>query len=95
MAKVYLQGFLDVPEDKLQQVRSALPRHIELTRAEPGCISFEVVEDTVQPGRFNVSEVFENQEAFDAHQSRTKASDWFTVTQGVPRDYTVKVEEGE
>ncbi len=87
--KVYLQGQITVPSDRLDQVRTALPDHIALTRAEPGCMSFDVVEDANEPGRFNVSEVFESQEAFDAHQVRTKASVWFKVTEGIPREYTV------
>ena len=90
--RVYLTGFLDVPPDRLQQVRLALPQHIALTRAEAGCVSFEVVEDSSVAGRFNVSEVFENRAAFDAHQARTKASEWFKVTQGIPRHYSVSVE---
>lgn len=95
MAKVYLTGVLEVPVERLQQVRMALPQHIALTRAEAGCISFDVVENAEGSGRFNVSEVFENQAAFDAHQIRTKTSDWFKVTQGIPRDYTITVGEGD
>ena len=82
--KVYLQGHINVPEDRLDQVRQALPAHIALTRAEEGCISFEVAEDVERSGRFNVSEVFANQAAFDAHQDRAKNSDWFRITQGIP-----------
>ncbi|WP_170330671.1 putative quinol monooxygenase [Ruegeria arenilitoris] len=88
-AKVFLTGFLDVPRDRLEQVRAALPNHISLTRAEKGCISFEVVEDAAHTGRFNVSEIFESQEAFEEHQNRTKASDWFKVTEGIPREYSI------
>ncbi|CUJ88056.1 Antibiotic biosynthesis monooxygenase [Ruegeria denitrificans] len=90
--KIYLRGFILVPADRLEQVRAALPRHIALTRAEPGCLSFEVAEDTEIAGRFNVSEVFENRTAFDAHQVRTKASDWFHVTKGIPREYSITSE---
>lgn len=90
--RVYLTGHLDVPADRLEQVRQALPQHIALTRAEAGCVSFEVIEDNTVTGRFNVSEVFENRAAFDAHQARTKASEWFRVTQGIPRHYTITTE---
>ena len=86
---VFLDGFLNVPANRLDAVRAALPQHIALMRAERGCISFEVTEDVNQPGRFNVSEIFEDRSAFDAHQSRTKASDWFAVTKGIPREYSV------
>ncbi len=88
-AKVSLQGHITVPADRLEQVRQALPDHIALTRAEQGCISFEVTEDRTHPGRFKVSEVFENQAAFDAHQARTRESDWFRITQGIPREYSI------
>jgi quinol monooxygenase YgiN len=42
------------------------------------------------PGRFLVSEVFSDRAAFDAHQERTRNSDWFAVTAGIPRDYTIR-----
>ncbi|WP_050602295.1 putative quinol monooxygenase [Ruegeria sp. 6PALISEP08] len=87
--RVFLNGHIDVPPDRLEDVRAALPLHIALTRAEEGCLSFEVVEDQTTPGRFTVSEVFVTQAAFDAHQARAKASDWFQVTQGIPRNYTI------
>ncbi|WP_170759713.1 putative quinol monooxygenase [Ruegeria lacuscaerulensis] len=90
--KVSLKGRITVPSDRLEQVRAALPDHIALTRAEPGCLSFEVAEDADIPGQFNVSEVFENQAAFDAHQERTKESAWFEITQGIPREYSITSE---
>ncbi|WP_109311771.1 putative quinol monooxygenase [Ruegeria sp. AU67] len=87
--KVVLRGHISVPADRVTQVREALPDHIALTRAEPGCITFDVTENADIPGRFNVHEIFENQAAFDAHQARTKASTWFKVTEGIPRDYQI------
>ena len=90
--KVHLRGHITVPQDRLEQVRQALPAHISLTRAEAGCISFEVCEDSNQPGRFEVSEVFANRAAFEAHQDRTKNSDWYRITQGIPREYIVTSE---
>jgi quinol monooxygenase YgiN len=66
-----------------------LADHIALTRAEPGCLSFEVLEDANIPGQFNVSEAFVDQAAFDAHQARTETSAWFMVTQGIPQDYSI------
>ncbi|MBV6633178.1 MAG: antibiotic biosynthesis monooxygenase [Alphaproteobacteria bacterium] len=87
--RVYLTGHIDVPADRLTAVRDALDEHIALTRAEPGCLSFDVVEQDDPPGRFSVAEVFENQQAFDAHQERTKQSAWFQVTERIPRHYTI------
>jgi quinol monooxygenase YgiN len=91
-AKVYLDGHIDVPKTRLDAVAAALPAHLALTRAEPGCLSFNVTPCTEVAGRFLVSEAFANQAAFDAHQARTKASEWFEVTAGIPRDYKIRVE---
>ena len=86
---IVLSGHIDVPEDRIEAVRAALPTHIALTRAEPGCLSFLIVEERCRPGRFNVSERFTDRAAFDAHQDRTKASEWALITAGIPRSYTV------
>lgn len=42
---VRLRGFLRcLSTDDIELVRRHLPEHLRLTRAEPGCISFEVSE---------------------------------------------------
>ncbi len=87
--KISLIGFIDVPADRYDAVAAALPHHIELTRQEPGCLSFDVTPDRVIPGRFNVSEMFTDRVAFEAHQTRMKASRWAEITQGIPREYSI------
>ena len=89
MKPVHLAGHIDVPKDRLKAVTTALADHIALTRAEPGCLSFDVTPCPDVKGRFLVSETFQNRAAFDAHQSRTKTSPWAKITAGLPRDYTV------
>ena len=69
-------------------VAIALPNHIRLTRAEAGCLNFAVT-PTTDPFIWEVSETFVDRAAFDAHQTRTAASDWAAQTAGITRDYTV------
>jgi quinol monooxygenase YgiN len=88
--RIFLDGYIDVPPDRLDAVTAALPAHIALTRAEPGCLSFSVEPDADIAGRFTVSEVFIDQAAFDAHQDRMRSSEWFAVTKGIPRDYVIR-----
>ncbi|MCR6671745.1 putative quinol monooxygenase [Devosia ginsengisoli] len=88
--RVFLEGYMEVPPERLAAVTDALPAHIALTRAEPGCLAFDV---TPSPdGRFRVSEIFSDQTAFDAHQARVQTSAWAEVTAGLPRHYTVRTE---
>jgi quinol monooxygenase YgiN len=90
---VTLTGYIDVPPERMDGVQAALSTHIELTLAEPGCLRFDVSPCPDVEGRFLVAEAFVDQQAFDAHQARTKASDWAKVTDGIPREYSIQVEE--
>jgi len=86
---VTLTGHIDVAPDRLDQIRAALVEHSALTRAEPGCIRFEVAENADVAGRFMVSEEFTDADAFAAHQARAKASAWGRISAGLTRDYVV------
>ena len=77
----------------MEDIQAVLPAHIALTHAEPGCLSFDVSPCPDVNGRFLVSETFVDQQAFDAHQARMKASDWAKVSEGIPRDYSITVEK--
>ena len=70
-------------------VRAHLPEHIRLTRAEPGCLSFEVSQ-SADPLVWSVAELFESRAAFAAHQARAGASAWGRATHGIKRDYAVE-----
>ena len=94
MPIVTLSGYIEVPDADLEAVLEYLPRHIELTLKEPGCLSFQVVRCPMNANRFNVKEEFEDQEAFEAHQARIRNSEWGAVTKNVPRHYTVTIGNG-
>lgn len=86
---VTLTGFITVPLDRITAIRTALPEHIRLTRAEPGCLSFEVIEDDTILGRFNVHETFKDAESFRAHQARATQTEWACISEGIPRTYEI------
>ncbi|MBG9885199.1 MULTISPECIES: antibiotic biosynthesis monooxygenase [Bacteria] len=65
-----------------------LDQHIALTRAEPGCLQFNV-EPTGDPLVWTVRERFVDQTAFDAHQSRVRASEWGRATARIKRGYVI------
>ena len=95
MSKVTLSGQIEVPAAELAKITVALEKHMALTREEPGCIVFEVVQDSEEPTMFTVYEEFVDQAAFDSHQNRVLASSWSEATKNVVRHYKVTVEEME
>ncbi|EPX76202.1 putative quinol monooxygenase [Salipiger mucosus] len=88
MTRIRLRGTLTCPPEDAPTLRAALPDHIRLTRAEPGCLRFDVTETV--PGTFTVDELFTDRAALDAHQVRNRASEWYRLTAGYPRDYAVE-----
>lgn len=67
-------------------IRAHLPAHVALSRAEPGCLRFDLTE--AAPGVWQVEELFRDACAFAAHQRRTRASPWGRATAGIARDFT-------
>ncbi|MBP2372632.1 putative quinol monooxygenase [Paeniglutamicibacter psychrophenolicus] len=89
MNSINLTGQLICQNDEeIAVVTEFLPRHIELTRAEPGCISFEV-NQTDNPQVWDVAECFQNADSFALHQTRVNASEWRRATAGIKRSYSV------
>lgn len=63
--------------------------HVAATRAEPGCLSFEL-RQSENPLVFDVAEHFRDRAAFDAHKARSAASDWGRATATLERRYSVQ-----
>jgi quinol monooxygenase YgiN len=87
---IELTGYIDVPEGRREAITAALPLHIELKRAETGCVRFDVTPDPEVEGRYNVSELFTDRESFDAHQARVMASAWGEISAGIRREYSIR-----
>ena len=71
-------------QDQANTVRDHLPLHLALTRAEPGCRSFNVTA-TSDPLVWQVEECFEPAAAFETHQERVASSEWGQATSGIER----------
>ena len=69
-------------------IRSHLPEHLRLSRAEPGCLSFNVY-PTDDPLVWRLDESFTDRAAFDAHQARTRASAWYRATAHLKREFRI------
>ncbi|WP_172330385.1 putative quinol monooxygenase [Mangrovicoccus sp. HB161399] len=94
MTAIRLTGRLICSGDaEAAAVRAHLPEHVRLTRAEPGCLRFEVL-PAEDPLAWTVEELFRDRAAFEAHQARVRGSDWGRATAGIARDYEITEEPG-
>ena len=87
--RIILKGYIEVPDCDIAAVKEALPRHIELTRQEQGCLVFEVSQDEEVSNRFNVYEEFIDRHSFSLHQDRVRKSTWGAVSANVERHYQI------
>ena len=61
---------------------------------EAGCLQFDVfVDRAAHPTRVMFFEVYADRAAFDAHQTRTRATDWWAATAAIRRDFRIWHEE--
>jgi quinol monooxygenase YgiN len=74
--------------EEVALIQALLPEHIRLSRAEPGCLTFNV-DPTADPLVWRLDESFADKAAFEAHQTRTRASAWFKATAQMRRDFQV------
>lgn len=70
-------------------MRAHVPRHVELTLAEPGCLAFEVT-PTLNPLAWEVHEAFTDEDAFRSHQARVAESVWGHATREITRRLEAK-----
>ena len=88
MIRVTGQLICATPQDAAI-VTALLPEHIRLSRAEPGCLTFNV-DPTDDPLVWQLDESFADKAAFKAHGDRMRSSAWFTATAGLARNFQVR-----
>ncbi|OJH43379.1 GNAT family N-acetyltransferase [Paracoccus sp. SM22M-07] len=84
---VELHGSLTCTDmGQMMTALSLLPDHVELSRAEPGCLRFDITQ-AEDPMVWTLSEVFADADAFAAHQARTADSVWGRDSGDMARDF--------
>lgn len=61
---------LIVDPDHTEEFRGRVIEHAKNSLAEPGCVRFDVAEDSEQAGRFVIWENYVDFEAVDAHRAQ-------------------------
>jgi quinol monooxygenase YgiN len=75
-------------EQEAARVRAHLGEHLRLTRAEPGCLSFEVSQGA-DPLVWQVDESYADRAAFEAHRARMADTAWANASAGIRREYKI------
>lgn len=89
MANLTIVANITAKADKIDLVRAALLKLIDITRAEEGCITYDLHQDNENPAHFLFYENWESRELWQAHMGNQHLKDYRTATDGAVEEFTV------
>lgn len=89
MAKLTIIANVVAKADKIALVKAELLKLIEPTRAEEGCINYDLLQDNKNPACFTVYENWESSELLLAHTKTTHFVNYMVVTEGAVESFTI------
>ena len=70
-------------------VRAELEKLIPITRAEPGCLQYDLHADNTNPGFFVFFENWESRELWQTHMNAPHLANYMKATEGAVADFTL------
>ncbi len=89
MEKLTIIANITAKEDQIDFVKSELLKLIETTRAEEGCIQYDLHQDNESPAHFLFFENWETRELWQKHMGGQHLQDYVAATEGAVAEFTV------
>lgn len=87
--KLTIIARITAKEDKREFVKAELLKLIEVTRAEEGCINYDLHQDRENPNFFLFHENWENRELWQIHMGNKHLADYIKATEGAVEEFIV------
>lgn len=89
MTKLTIVANIVANEDKIEHVKSELIKLIEITRAEEGCINYDLHQDNDNPAHFVFYENWASRELWQVHMNNQHLADYMNATEGCVTSFTL------
>ncbi len=89
MAKLTIVANIKAKSGKIDRVKAELEKLIPITRAEVGCINYDLHQDNENPAHFLFYENWESRELWQAHMGNQHLKDYMAATEGAVEEFTV------
>ncbi len=89
MSKLTIIANIKANSDKIDLVKAELEKLIAITRAEAGCIQYDLHQDNDNPGHFMFYENWESRELWQTHMNAQHLSDYMSATEGAVEAFTL------
>ena len=76
--------------EKRDMVKSELLKLIPITRAEKGCINYDLHQDNENPNLFLFHETWESRELWQQHMNNAHLADYIKATDGAVEEFIVR-----
>ena len=82
MSKLTIVANIKAKSDKIDLVKTELEKLIDITRAEEGCLQYDLHQDNENPAHFLFYENWESYELWQAHMEQPHIKDHKEATEG-------------
>ncbi|MGD1873146.1 MAG: putative quinol monooxygenase [Mastigocoleus sp.] len=89
MSKLTIVANIKAKPDKIALVKAELLKLIDITRAEKGCLQYDLHQDNENPAHFLFYENWESRELWQTHMNNQHLKDYMTATEGAVEEFTL------
>ena len=89
MAKLTIVADIKAKSDKIDLVKDELLKLIDITRAEEGCINYDLHQDNHNPSHFLFYENWESRELWQTHMNNEHLKAYMDATDGAVEKFTL------
>jgi quinol monooxygenase YgiN len=89
VSKLTIVANIKVAPDKLDLVKAELEKLIPITRAENGCLQYDLHQDNENPEHFLFYENWESRELWQTHMSAPHLAAYMEATEGAVAEFTI------
>ena len=89
MTKLTIVANIKANADKIELVKAELLKLIEITRAEEGCINYDLHQDNEDSTHFMFYENWESRELWQTHMANQHLADYMEATDGAVEEFTL------
>ncbi|HAS40298.1 MAG TPA: antibiotic biosynthesis monooxygenase [Microscillaceae bacterium] len=87
MAKLTIVANIKAKTDKVDLVKTELEKLIETTRAEQGCLQYDLHQDNENPAHFLFYENWESRDLWQTHMNNQHLQDYMDATEGAVEEF--------
>ena len=89
MSKLTIVANIKAKADKVELVKAELEKLIPITRAEEGCVLYDLHQDNESPAHFLFFEIWESRDLWQVHMNNQHLKDYLAATDGAVEEFTL------